>query len=123
MNAVTLSTILSLREGEASREIQDLRRAESLAPKILAARGVLITENTESDDDFHRWVFKEQLSESDRDDHDARVEALTTVRVTVEGKSQAACDVACDAYTPAIDAAYHLGLAVGYAAGLKVGGK
>ena len=111
---MTLSSLLRL-ANVPDTVIKHIQRAEQIAPEVLAANGLLLS--YEADLDLYDVIDGQQLTKSELSEHETLNKQLGKMRTKVPGKKYpvAACDIACDAYTPKIDAAYYLGLAMGFA--------
>jgi hypothetical protein len=104
-------------------ELSDIQRAERVALGFLSANGLLLCSSTVTAD-FYDVLIKQQLRRVDRTNYDQIVNALSASELTVvvKGQDEPVVDAACDAYTPLIDGAYHLGLAMGFEVAKLIGG-
>jgi hypothetical protein len=117
-----LSDVLSLAPIDENVMAQ-LHRAEAIAPSVLAKHGLLLDFNVVDEVDLYDVVngilAKDELRKGNR-----ITDALSALRLTIDGdgREEEAGALAAEAYTPKIDAAYFLGLAMGFAAAQKIGG-
>lgn len=105
------------------RILDEITRAERLAESLLPEHGLLLDDSGRSDTDKYSAIIQRQLSREDRVAYEQFTDVAAAVRVVVNGEDDNAADAANNAYTPLIDGAYCLGLAMGFAAAQMIGGR
>lgn len=117
----TLTDVLSLAAPIQQTTLMRLARAVQLAPMVVSEHGALLDNINIGHVSLCDVLFDQQITRQEQKEHDSLIKVLSGIKSNTDCGGTAD-ELAHAAFLPIVDAAYALGLAVGFHLAGKIGG-